>query len=131
VINRILSKAFLPITWTILIQVLLCLPGTSIPSGGFFFSIPELDKIAHIILFGCFTAFWCYYYYLNGKSPIKLKTIFFVVYLLAAANGIILEFIQRNYIPNRSFDQGDIIADLAASSIAYGLCNIKLLKTSK
>jgi drug/metabolite transporter (DMT)-like permease len=129
VINRILRKAFLPITWTILIQILLCLPGTTIPSGGLF-NIPQLDKIAHIILFGFFTGFWCYYYYLKGKSPARLKTIFFIVYLLAAANGIILEFIQRDYIPNRSFDPGDIIADLVASSIAYGICNIKLLKTS-
>ena len=128
-INRILNKAFLPITWTIIIQVLLCLPGASLPSGGLF-NIPELDKVAHVILFGFFTWSWCYYYYLKGKSPARLKTIFFVVYLLAAANGIVLEFIQRDYIPNRSFDPGDIIADLVASSIVYGICNIKLLKTS-
>ena len=128
-INRLLSKAFLPIAWTILIQVLLCLPGTTIPSGGFF-NIPQFDKIVHILLFGTFTWLWCYYYYLKGKSPGKLKTIFFIIYLLAAGNGIILEFIQRDYIPNRSFDLGDIIADVLASSIAYGICNIKLLRTS-
>ncbi|MEO5593549.1 MAG: VanZ family protein [Chitinophagaceae bacterium] len=127
-INRLLSKAFYAIAWTVLIQLLLCLPGSSIPSGGFF-NIPQLDKIAHIILFGTFTGLWCYYYFLKGKPAGKLKTIFFIIYLLAAANGIILEFIQRDYIPNRSFDQGDIIADIIASSIAYGICNIKLLKT--
>jgi len=38
--------------------------------------------------------------------------------------------VQRDYIPNRSFDEVDIIVDVIASSIAYGLCNIKLLKTS-
>jgi VanZ family protein len=128
VIKRILSKAFLAIAWTVLIQVLLCLPGSTLPSGGLF-NIPQLDKIAHIILFGGFTGLWCYYYYLKGKPVEKLKKIFFIVYLLAAANGIILEFIQLNFIPNRSFDDGDIIADLISSSIAYGICNIKLLKT--
>ena len=128
-INRLLRKAFLPIAWTILIQVLLCLPGTTIPSGGFF-NIPQLDKIVHVILFGTFTGLWCYYYYLKGKSPGKLKIIFFIIYLLAAINGIVLEFIQLDYIPNRSFDQVDIIADVIASSIAYGICNIKLLRTS-
>jgi VanZ family protein len=129
VINKLLSKAFVAIAWTILIQLLLCLPGASIPSGGMF-NIPELDKIAHIILFGAFTGLWCYYYYLKGKSPARLKTIFFIVYLLAAADGIIMEFVQLNYIPNRSFDTGDIVADLMASSIAYGICTVKLVKTA-
>jgi VanZ family protein len=129
VINNLLSKAFVAIAWTVLIQVLLCLPGSSIPSGGMF-NIPQLDKIAHIILFGAFTGFWCYYYYLKGKSPARLKTIFFIVYLLAAADGIIMEFVQLNYIPNRSFDTGDIVADIMASSIAYGICTIKLIRTT-
>ena len=129
VINRLLSNIFPPIAWTVLIQVALCLPGTSIPSSGLF-DIPQLDKIVHIILFGAFTGFWCYYYYLQGKSAAALKKIFFIVFLLAMANGIILEFVQKNFIPNRSFDEGDIIADIIASGIAYGICNIKLLKTN-
>jgi VanZ family protein len=128
VIKRLLSKPFAAIAWTILIQVLLCLPGSTLPSEGVF-SIPQLDKIVHVTLFGGLTAFWCYYFYLKGVSAGKLKTIFFVIYLLASANGIILEFIQRDYIPNRSFDLADIVADVLAASIAYGICNIRLLKT--
>ncbi|MEP7279257.1 MAG: VanZ family protein [Bacteroidota bacterium] len=128
-IKHVLTKPFMAIAWTIAIQVLLCLPGSTLPSGGLF-DIPQLDKIVHVILFGGFTAFWCYFFFLKGRSATRLKTIFFIVYLLAAANGIILEFIQRDYIPNRSFDPGDIIADLVASSIVYGLCNIKLLRTA-
>ncbi|MEO5681843.1 MAG: VanZ family protein [Chitinophagaceae bacterium] len=126
-INRLLSKVSLPIAWTILIQVLLCIPGSDLPSGDLF-DIPHLDKIVHIILFGTLTGLWCYYYYLKGKPAVQLKTIFFIVFLLAAFNGIALEFVQKNFIPNRSFDDGDIIADVLASSIAYGICNIKLLK---
>jgi len=128
VLKRLLSKALVPVAWTILIQVLLCLPGSTLPSGGVF-SIPQLDKMIHSGLFGGFTAFWCYYYYSKGKSPDRLKTIFFIIYLLAITNGIILEYVQRDYIPNRSFDEVDIIVDVIASSIAYGLCNIKLLRT--
>ena len=130
-IKRIASNIFYPVAWTVLIQVLLCLPGSTIPSEGFFFNIPHLDKIVHVFLFGGFTGIWCYYYFIKGKSPAQLKTIFFLVYLLSAFNGIILEFIQRDYIPNRSFDQGDIIADVLASSIAYGICNIKLIRTAR
>ena len=128
-IKRIVSNILFPLAWTISIQVLLCLPGTTLPSEGLF-NIPHLDKIVHVILFGGFTGLWCYYYFLKGKSPSRLKTLFFIVYLLAALNGIILEYIQRDYIPFRSFDQGDIIADVLASSIAYGICSIKLIKTA-
>ena len=112
-----------------MIQVLLCLPGSAIPSEGVF-SIPQLDKIVHFILFSGFTFTWCYYFYLKGIPPSRLKTIFFIVYLLTVADGIILEFVQRDYIPNRSFDLLDIIADMAACSIGYGISNIRLLKTS-
>ncbi len=124
-----LSRPYVAIAWTLLIQVLLCLPGSTLPSGGVF-EIPQLDKIIHTILFGGLTGFWCYYFFLKGMPASRLKTLFFVVYLLTAINGIALEFVQRDFIPNRSFDQADIIVDLIAASIAYGLCNIKLLKTA-
>jgi VanZ family protein len=129
VIKRILSGVFFAIAWTVLLQVLLCLPGSTLPSGGIF-SIPQLDKIVHVILFGGLTAVWCYYYYAKGKPAARLVVIFFIVYLLAVADGIIMEFVQRDYIPNRSFDLADIVADILACSIAYGICNIKLLKTT-
>ena len=128
-INRLLRKSFWAIAWTIAIQILLCLPGSTIPSGGMF-DIPQLDKVVHIILFGGCTGLWCYFFYLKGKPASSLKTIFFIIYLVVAANGIILEFVQRDYIPNRSFDQGDIIADVLSASIAYGICSIKLISTA-
>ncbi len=125
-LKNIFGRAIIAIAWSIGIQILLCLPGSSIPSGGWF-DIPNLDKIVHCFLFGGVTAVWCYYFYLKGKPSPSLATIFFVVYLLVSADGIILEFIQRDYIPNRSFDKGDIIADISAASIAYGICNVQLL----
>ncbi|HTL10497.1 MAG TPA: VanZ family protein [Chitinophagaceae bacterium] len=127
-IKRIISHLFFPLALTIAIQVLLCLPGSALPSESLF-DIPHFDKFVHIFLFGAVTGLWCYYYYAKGTSATRLKTIFFIIYLLVAFNGILLEFIQRDYIPNRSFDQGDIIADLLASSIAYGICSIRLIST--
>jgi VanZ family protein len=129
VINRILSKPLAAVAWTLIIQILLCLPGSALPSEGIF-KLPHLDKLVHISLFGGCTGLWCYYFYLKGTPAAKLKTIFFIIYLLVSCNGIVLEFIQRDYIPNRSFEQADIIADIIAASIAYGICNIKLLKTA-
>ena len=119
----------IPIGWTLIIQVLLCLPGSAFPKSDLF-KIPQLDKIVHVILFGGFVGFWCYYLSLKNIPEEQLKRLFFIVFLIAMANGIILEFIQRDYIPNRSFEEADIIVDVIAAGIAYGICNLKLLKTS-
>lgn len=119
------KTSYLALAWTILIQVLLCLPGSAIPDEGAF--IPNIDKIVHTILFGGFTAFWCLY--VNGKeySIRKKAGLFFLIYLLACLDGIMMEYVQKYYIPNRSFDQGDIIVDVLSASISYGLCNVYLL----
>jgi hypothetical protein len=130
VVQRLLKFPVVAIAWTILIQVLLCLPGSTLPSGGVF-DFPQLDKIIHTILFGGFTGFWCYYCYLRRIPASSLKVLFFVIFLLGSINGIALEFIQRDYIPNRSFDQADIIIDLIACSLAYGICTIRLIRTTE
>lgn len=121
------TKIWLPVLWTIFIQVLLTLPGSSFPDIDLF-GIPHFDKLAHIILFGAFVGFWCYYFYLKKKSADNLKKIFFFIFLIAICNGIVMEFVQFYFILNRSFDEGDIVANLMAAGIAYGICNIKLLK---
>ena len=41
----------------------------------------------------------------------KLKRLFIVFTLDCLVFGIIMEFVQDNFIPNRSFDYGDILAD--------------------
>ena len=92
--------------------------------------MPGLDKLVHIILFGTFVALWSFYFYRRQKSPNTLKAIYFGIYVFACFNGALMEFIQRDYIPGRSFDLGDIIADMAGAGLAYGFSNIKLLKTN-
>lgn len=124
--KKIFSTIYLACLWTILIQVLLCLPGSTLPSEGDF-NIPNIDKYVHTILFGGFVALWCLFANSKGYPTRKKAAIFFFVYLFACFNGIVLEYIQRDYIPNRSFDLGDIIVDVLSASISYGFCNVYLL----
>lgn len=128
--NKIFRTIYIALTWTILIQVLLCLPGSDIPTGGAF-NIPNLDKYVHIILFGGLVAFWCLYANRQDFTIRKRAVLFFIIYLAACFNGILLEYVQKYYIPNRSFDQGDIIVDIVSASISYGFCNIYLLTQGK
>ena len=106
-------------------QIALCLPGSTIPDTQGF-PIPAFDKIVHVILFGGLVGLWCFYLSKKSWGDFETKRAFFRVYLFAAFNGIIIEYIQRDYVPNRSFDQGDIIADVLSASIAYGICTIYL-----
>lgn len=127
-IKKYLRKIYTPLAWTIFIQVLFCLPGTSLPSAGFFGSIEHFDKIVHFIFFAGFVSLWCYYFARKGASFRALKITFFVIWLIAVTNGIVVEYIQYYFIPFRSFDEKDIIADMLGASVVYGLCNILFLK---
>lgn len=117
--QRLCSKPGFPISWTLLTIALLCLPGSSIPGNGLF-SIPHLDKVVHVILFGGIVLFWGGYYAFRAQatSGWRKKAILWTV--LSITLGIVLEFVQFNFIPLRSFDRGDIVAD-AAGSIAASL----------
>jgi len=115
-IRKLTRRKLYPTLWTILTVVLLCLPGSALPSGGLF-SIKHLDKVAHIVLFGGIVLLWGFFLYQRQKFKTRWLEL---VVLITAGNivfGIIMEYIQRDYIPNRSFDVGDILAD-AAGSIA-------------
>lgn len=125
--KKYFAKLYVPVAWTIFIQVLLCLPGSTLPDTGGMFNIPDLDKLVHITLFGTLVGLWCFYLSKKELSRGRLKISFFCIFLFAAFNGIAIEYVQKNFIPNRSFDQGDIIGDLLGAGIAYGICNVRLL----
>jgi hypothetical protein len=112
-ISKIASKKFLPIAWTILTIGLLCLPGSVIPGMGLF-GIKHLDKIAHVILFGGIVLLWTGYYCKYGIFARQLL-ISALITILSICLGVIMEYVQLNYIPNRSFDKGDILADAVGS----------------
>lgn len=93
--------------------------------------IPNLDKIAHIVVFAIFVGSWCFYFKSRLLPFTQLKLAFFLVFLFACFNGIIVEYIQKFFVSNRSFDTGDILADVLSSGISYGICNVMLLNESR
>lgn len=116
-IRKISAKKAIPISWTMLTIILLCIPGSVLPGLGLF-GIKYLDKIAHIILFGGIVLLWSGYY---SRGAVFQKEIFVsgTITLLSIGLGIALEYIQVNFIPNRSFDTGDILANAAGSIAVY------------
>ena len=113
-IKRLSRTKVFPLTWTLLTIGLLSLPGKLIPGLGLF-GIKHLDKLAHIVLFGGFVLLWGLYAWQLKKLRFEWLFILTGITLLSIAIGIAMEYVQVNFIPNRSFDVWDIWADVVGS----------------
>jgi len=109
----------------VITTILLTLPGSAFPKEDIFSKI-YFDKWVHIGLFSLLVFLWNYWL-MKRKRPRNYLRPFIVVSLLALAYGIIMEYVQKWYIPNRSFDTGDIIADGVGAAIGL-LASIYLYK---
>ncbi len=97
--------------WTLLIFFLCFLPGNDLPDV----RIPFIDKWAHIVLFGAFSFLWLCSTVVHS---FKFYTVVFVITLFL---GWLVEYIQGHYVPGRSQDVMDILADSLG-----GICGIVL-----
>lgn len=114
------SSKFFPIFWTVLTLALLCIPGKALPGLGLF-GIRNLDKIAHIGLFGGFVLFWALYYWQARRDWSAWLVQLGIICGVSIALGIIMEYVQINFIPNRSFDVWDIWADVVGSVLVMAI----------
>lgn len=119
--RKLTSSILVPLAWTLITIILLCLPGSAFPSKGLFdLDIPHLDKVVHVILFGGVTVFWCLYFLSKSPSYKSWKGIVLTIAVCAIALGICMEYVQFNFIPNRAFDTGDIVAN-SLSAMIFGM----------
>jgi VanZ family protein len=121
---RKIQTIILPaLLWLIVTTVLLCLPGSAFPKENWFDKI-WLDKWIHIGLFATMVFLWCRAAHLSD-NPNKKVLIFSQIAVYVFLYGIVMEFVQHYFIPNRSFDLGDIIADGAGSGLG-GFLSVRL-----
>ena len=115
-----MTKNILPLfpaaIWLIISTVLLTLPGSSFPKEDWLSKI-WFDKWVHIGMFSIMVFLCCWAIMKMGKS--NLKKLFLIAALLSLAYGIGMEFVQKYFIPNRSFDEGDIVADAVGCTIGF------------
>ena len=126
-LKKYFGKLFFAVSWTIIVLILLSLPGTMLPDEPSF-KIPNLDKFVHICLFGGFVLLWCMYISRKQQSTRKLLQSFFYIFIIAVSFGITMEYVQKYFIPFRDFELGDIIADMVGAGLAYGICNVTLVE---
>jgi VanZ family protein len=126
ILKKYFSGWYIPIAWSMIMAVLLFMPGSMLPHENTF-AIPNFDKIVHLGIFGAFVFLWNLH--LNSRKILlkRLLAMFFIVFMIGIAYGIGSEYIQKYFIPGRDYDQGDIIADMIGASLAYGISNIVFL----
>src|SRR5258708_874383 len=116
--RKLCSTRLLAIAWTLLTIVLLCLPGSSLEAGEALFTIPYFDKYVHVGLFGGITLFWGGYYAFRLQGMPNWRKVVTGMAILGTVLGTVLEFVQLYWIPDRSFDVTDIVADMIGSLLA-------------
>ena len=103
-LKAIRSKIVFSIAWLLLMTVLLCIPGTRLPKINWSSKI-FLDKWIHVFLFLVLIILWC------RAILRKTKNRFLIITLLGIMYGIVMEIVQHFFIPFRSFDYADMVAN--------------------
>ena len=108
------SSRFLPaVSWFLFISVLFFLPGSALPSDDWMSAI-SFDKWIHIGLFGILIYLWSRAINAKGKKA-------FLLIFSAIVYGYLVEVCQDQWVVNRSFDWGDLVADFIGSVAGIGL----------
>lgn len=115
-----------PIAWFIISTILFTLPGSSLPKEDWLDKI-WIDKWVHIGLFATMVFLLGRAGYQQTPLP-KRKRYFITCCLLCIAYGVAIEFIQKYFIPNRSFDLKDIAADSLGSILGAWYCTRRYIK---
>ena len=101
------------ISWFVIVTVLLTLPGTAFPQEDWLDKI-WFDKWVHIGLFSIMVVLWCLSWKSSkdgNQTTTQFMRAFWTIAVIFLLYGIAMEFVQKYFIPFRSFDVSDIAAD--------------------
>ncbi len=118
-----MTNSFKTFVWVIaeilIIFIIMSLPGNKLPAENSFTYAFKVDKIVHIVLFFILSYTLLLYFNKSDKKYLKNKRIQIIAIISCIVYGILLEFYQKLFVPSRSFDTADILAD--AIGAIFGL----------
>jgi hypothetical protein len=106
--SKIFRYKSLAITWLVIMSILFFLPGSAFPSESWLDWI-YFDKWVHIGLFAVLIFLW------RSSFDWEVNNYNLLLLFSALLYGLMVEFIQRYWIPNRSFDLYDVLSDMTGS----------------
>jgi VanZ family protein len=101
------NAKMLALLWLLFITVLFFLPGSALPKANWLSKI-FFDKWVHFGFFAVLLYLWRYF-----LSEKVIDTLLLLA--VALLYGLTIEAIQHFFIRNRSFDLGDVLADMAGA----------------
>lgn len=114
--NTKLWLYFIPaLLWFLLIYVLLTLPGEDFEDSSLN-AIPHFDKIVHMGLFGA-QLFWLCLPLAKRYKPDAPILVWVTVAVIIF--GILMEYVQKYFTVDRSFDWTDMVADGVGAVLSY------------
>jgi VanZ family protein len=121
-------RKFIPgIAWFFLVLVLICLPGSNIPTVETWLNDIYFDKWVHAGMFAILTFLFIYPVSRLSLSWQVKKNTAIKIAIAAFIWALTTEFIQKYFIPDRSFDIYDWGADTLGILFAYNWCSQKYL----
>ncbi|MFL5811287.1 MAG: VanZ family protein [Flavisolibacter sp.] len=105
---KLWQSKWLAISYFVLISILFFLPGSALPESDWLTKI-DFDKFVHVGLFALLL-FIC-----RSAFNVKIKNYSLLLFIGAVLYGFLVEVIQLKWIPNRSFDLYDVVADSLGS----------------
>jgi VanZ family protein len=102
------ARVLVALFYLAIISYLFFLPGSAFPKNNWFSKV-YFDKWVHIGFFFVLVVLWLW------ALNLFKKAMFILLIVCAAMYGLAVELVQDQFIPNRSFDVGDWMADMAGA----------------
>ena len=104
---KLFRSPVLAISWLVFISILFFLPGSSFPKNNWFAKI-YLDKWVHVGVFAVLLFLVC-----AAFNRRRNRSVLFVI--AGAVYGLLVEIIQKEWVPRRGFDVYDLLADIVGA----------------
>ncbi len=117
--NEFSIHKFLPgIAWFFVVMVITFLPGENVPGNSLLERL-YFDKWVHAGIFGLMVILFIRPLVVSSLTESQKVRYFFRIALAVSLWGLATEFIQKHFIPGRSFDIWDFVADSIGCGLAY------------
>ncbi len=126
-----MTNSFKTLVWVIfefvLIFILLSMPGSDIQGTSWIsiiLHLPFADKIIHIGLFGSLALSLFFHFEQYSNISFRSTRTKALSLILCIVFGIGMEFYQKNFVPSRGFEVGDMLADAMGALLALPFFNL-------
>jgi VanZ family protein len=110
------DKRLLPaVLWLVVVTVAILTPGNNLPKVPLF---PFADKLVHFGVFAVLTFLWSRVGTIGEQGSLNRKKLLTNLLVFTIIFPILVEYLQM-YVPNRSFEIEDIIANLVGGIIGF------------